>query len=156
MKRNARKWIAPILAVIGLSIVPAIALADGPAPQLPPAVVMQNMFDLHKDFACVKTLPNYTGVHDPDMDAFAQSKGLDAGLVNCYYFTWLFERDQHGTVTHYADRKGYGPYDWGALHWRDVNQVIANLSGTPAYKIDEANDRGTGWADYPRRYLGGQ
>jgi hypothetical protein len=158
------KWrLATLLAFLMALVFVGTALADSPD------AVIDAMFAKHSDFPCVQALnagraPQFDR-REPVMDNFAAEKGLDANRVQCFWFTWLFDRDENalnpyleagsGVPKGHYFRRGITNYDRAALYWHDINEVVYELSGQPAYpNIDDANDRAaSGWARYPVRRI---
>lgn len=142
-----------IAAIIFFVLAVSVTVAAQPAPEL----VMAELFAKHPDFPCVAAYKanasaKFAGARDPFMDIFAASRGLDPDKVQCYWWTWLFDRDVNATNPfkepgsgvakgHYAVR-GINNFDRAALHWRDLNEVAYELGGQPLFRyINDATDR---------------
>lgn len=144
-----------MILVALLSLTATSAFAETPDQMR--ARVIQSMFDTHKDFACVGALPTFTGVRNPTMDALAKEKGMDADRLQCYYYTWLADRDwnatnPNGAKGHYfRSGRTITQFDRGDLYWRDLDAIVESLGWqVPFPYINDATDRPFHtWTRYP-------
>lgn len=126
-----------------------------------------SMFLKHPDFPCVSSFKfdlaheTITKVSVPVMATneqitnFAQSVGMDTDFANCFGWVWTFDRDVN--ATHYANAgRTMTQADRDALYYHDVNEVIAELGGMPAWTfiLDNGRPQSGHWQRYPTRYLG--
>lgn len=131
-----------LVIVLLIALLPTLAHADSPDK------VMGDMFAKHPDFACVSLLPNFTGARNPTIDAFAQDRKLDANKVQCYFYTWVFDRDSNatnpfGAKGHYyrAGRLTITDQDHAVMAYRDVDSVIESLGYQSPFIINDRTDR---------------
>lgn len=108
--------------------------------------------------------------------AFAKESNMDVDYAQCFAWVWTFDRDMNAlnifkeqgsgsAKGHYVNRGVPCPndpaqlclsdYDRRALYYSDLNEIIYELGGQPAYKF--INDAGrpvpSRWARYPNRHL---
>jgi hypothetical protein len=131
-----------------------------------PVETVTLMFANHRDFGCVKyftiDLAHLTVTkngtppmaYNPQISAFAKERNLDEDWATCYYWVWLFDRDVN--AKHYANRNGITEADRTALYYADLNEVIYDLGGQPAWRFILPNGRPESghFQKYPDRYLG--
>lgn len=122
-----------------------------------------------------KSVP--TMAYNDTIVSFAKEKGVDVDYAQCFAWLWTFDRDMDALNTsketgsgtakgHYVNRGVpclgdptqlcLSDYDRAALYYADLNEIIYELGGQPAYTY--INDAGrpvpARWARYPNRYLG--
>ncbi len=145
------------------------------AAQTPPGEVMAAMFSKHADFDCVRNGFQVTA-REPSLDAFAQQYNLNADQVQCFFYTWEFDRGVNAlnqsrelgsgvAKGHYVNRGVpcptdatklcLSPFDLAALHASDINEVVYELGGMPEFNYisNGGYPVSNRWVRYPTRFL---
>lgn len=151
-----RVFLVLILAITLLAVAP---IANAETPDQMRTRVIQQMFDKHPDFACVKNLPSFIGARNPTIDALAAEKKMDANTLQCYYWTWTFDRDVMGTQNpkghYFRAGRTYTQFDYEDLYFRDLNAIVESLGfQVPFPLINDATDRPFHqWQRYPTQII---
>lgn len=178
--KERKVWRAVLAPLFALLVLAVVLLPTAPAQAAPPPLpgdVMAAMFTKHSDFDCVRNgyqVPD--SAREPSLDAFADDAHLNQNMVQCFFYTWLFDRDSNALNRNFEPGSGvpkghyvkrgvpcptdaaklcFSDKDHAALHASDLNEVIYELGGMPEFNYldDGGYPTSNRWVRYPTRFL---